>query len=222
MNIKNQACAYCGSREADNPRTKGHVLQKSMYPDTGAENINRITVPECVRCKAIWQNAEDNFRSLMVLASADHNEHAEAQWQGPISRAHGRPEDGQQRIHDLLKWTVTNGETATLYLANIENVELVIRKMVRGLCHHHKLGTQITDNQVLVLGQYENKPPADAEVVEFNHIPGVFRYSYFYLYVRPESFHVTWLLTFYERVSFMSAVSARRAKAFSQKEEVSS
>jgi hypothetical protein len=69
--MKNKPCAFCGSVERDNPRTKGHVLQKSMYPESGAESIRRITVPECGRCKAIWQNAEDNFRSLMVLAAAD-------------------------------------------------------------------------------------------------------------------------------------------------------
>ena len=45
--IKNEPCAFCGSVEKDNPRTKGHVLQKSMYPEVGFENVRRITVPEC-------------------------------------------------------------------------------------------------------------------------------------------------------------------------------
>src|SRR6266496_3089312 len=53
VTMKNKPCAFCGSVEKDNPRTKGHVLQKSMYPEAGPESIRRITVPECVRCKAI-------------------------------------------------------------------------------------------------------------------------------------------------------------------------
>jgi hypothetical protein len=189
-----------------------------MYPVVGAERITRIVVPECVKCKAIWQNAEDNFRSLMVLVAADDNQHAGAQWNGPIRRAHGREKDGKLRMRDLLKWTVTEktpeGETSTLHLANIENVNLVIRKMVRGLCHHHRLGTQVKDHQVLALGQYLNEPPDGAEAVEFNHVPGVFRYSYFHRHLEPEVFHVTWLLTFYEKVSFISLVSAPRIKGF--------
>jgi hypothetical protein len=137
-----------------------------------------------------------------------------------ISRAHGREEDGEQRKRDLLKWVVTKktmeGETTTLYLANIENVHLVIRKMVRGLCHHHKLGTQVKDHQVLVIGQYKNGPPDGADAVDFNHVPGVFRYSYFHLHLEPDVFHVTWLLTFYEKVSFISFVSAPRVKGFAE------
>jgi hypothetical protein len=45
--MKNKPFAFCGSTGADNPRTKWHVLQKSMYPEVGAESIQRITVPEC-------------------------------------------------------------------------------------------------------------------------------------------------------------------------------
>jgi hypothetical protein len=220
VTMKNKPCVFCGSVEMDNPRTKGHVLQKSMYPETGAEGVTRIVLPECLRCKAIWQNAEDNFRSLMVLAAADDNHHAEALWNGPIRRAHGRELDGKQRKRDLFKWTVTKktpeGETHTLYLANIENVHLVIRKMVRGLCHHHGLGTQVKDHQVLVMGQYLNEPPDGAEAVAFNHVPGVFRYSFFHRHLQPDVFHVTWLLTFYEKVSFISLVSAPRVKGFEE------
>lgn len=216
--MKNKPCAFCGSTEKDNPRTKGHILQKSMYPEVGAESIQRITVPECVRCSAIWKDAEDNFRSLMVLCAAEGNQHAAAKWEGPIRRAHVRETDGRQRTHELLKWVVKKqtpeSEESKLYPGSIENIHIVVRKMVRGLCHWHKLGTQVKDHHVLVLGQYENHPPADAQAVEFNHVSGVFRYSYFHRHLEADVFHVTWLLTFYEAVSFISLVSAPRVKGF--------
>ena len=82
--MKNKPCDFCGSSEEDNPRTKGHVLQRSMYPDVGAEYVQRITVPECARYSILWQDAEDNFRSLMVLCATDDNVHAASKRAGPI------------------------------------------------------------------------------------------------------------------------------------------
>ena len=104
--IKNEPCAFCGSIDKDNPRTRGHVLQQSMYPEVGFDRVQRITVPECRRCSANWQHAEEQFRSVMALA-ADDNEYAETQWNGPIRRAHQREEDGKRRQRDLLKWIIS-------------------------------------------------------------------------------------------------------------------
>jgi len=149
----------------------------------------------------------------MVLAAADDNEYATAQWDGPISRAHRRPEDGWQRMGELLKWVVERdtpeGKEYVLHPADIEKVLLVARKMVRGLCHYHGLTTQVADHQVLAM-QYDHSPPPGAEAVEYNHVPGVFRYSYFHQHLEPNAIHVSWLLTFYERISFIGLVSARR------------
>lgn len=217
--MKNRPCVFCGSVDEDNPRTKGHVLQKSMYPERGFEHVQRITVPECGRCSVIWKDAEDRFRSLMVMCAPSENQHANIKWDGAIRRAHARAEDGRRRVRDLVKWIVTqesqHGEVAKLYPGSIEDVHIVVRKMVRGLCHWHKLGTQVPDNQVLVVGQFEDHPPPDVESAEFNHLPGIFRYSYFGRHLEPDTFHISWLLTFYEAVSFIAFVSAPRVRDFS-------
>jgi hypothetical protein len=63
--------------------------------------------------------------------------------------------------------------------AQIDKALLVVRKMVRGLCHYRGTATQVANHQVLAM-QFEHSPPPDAEVVEYNHIPGVVRYSYFH------------------------------------------
>lgn len=215
--MKNKPCAFCGSTEKGNPRTKGHVFQKSLYPEIGCEAVHRITVPECGRCSAIWQDAEDHFRSVMVLGAVGLNEHADAQWDGPIRRAHRRQEDGLQRQAELLKWVVerdtAKGKEYVLPVAQIDKVLLVVRKMVRGLCWYHGIAPQVADHQVLAM-QYEHSQPADAEPVEYNHIPGVVRYSYFHHHLEPDTVHVSWLLTFYERMSFIGLVSSRRIIAF--------
>ena len=90
--------------------------------------------------------------------------------------------------------------------AGIAEVLLVIRKMVRGLCHHHKLGTQVADHQVLAM-QFENSPPEGATATVFNDVPGVFRYSHFHEHFMEDMIHSSWLLTFYERVSFIGSSS---------------
>src|SRR4051794_17381832 len=133
--MKNKPCAFCGSTEKDNPRTKGHVLQDSMYPESGFERVQRITLPECKRCGEIWKDAEDNFRSLMVLCASEDNDHAAAQWEGQVRRSHGRELDGKQRMRDVLKWLVKKqtpeGEVSKLYHGSIENIHIVVRKIVR-------------------------------------------------------------------------------------------
>ena len=112
-----------------------------------------------------------------------------------------------------LKWVAERdtpeGKEYVLHPADIEKVLLVVRKMVRGLCHYHGLTTQVADHQVLAM-QYEHSTPPGAAAVEFNHVPGVFRYSYFHQHLEPDTIHVSWLLTFYDRISFIGFVSARR------------
>jgi hypothetical protein len=82
--------------------------------------------------------------------------------------------------------------------------------MVRGLCHHHGLATQVPDRAVLP-HLFPNSPPEDVKsVVEFGYLPGVFRYSYFSVHQQPQRIHLHFLLTFYERVSFLGMVSTKR------------
>lgn len=212
--MKNKPCAYCGSKAEDNPQTKGHVLQRSLFPEKGFEFVQRITVPECMNCKAIWQDAEDEFRSFMVLGAEGDNDHANEQWDGPVNRSFQRKEDGIQRMEAVLRYLAprqtSSGEGPRLFPHRSKNVHLVVKKMVRGLCHHHGLATQVPDCAVLS-GPFPNSPPAHVKsVVKFDYLPGVFRYSYFSVLKQPQRIYLHFLLTFYERVSFLGMVSTKR------------
>ena len=211
--MRNQPCAYCGDKCSSNPRTKGHVLQKSLFPKSGFEKVQRITVPECISCKAIWEDSEDEFRSFIALAAADVSSFAEQQWDGPISRAHNRKEDGAQRMQGILSRIIekqtSNGVEPRLMPHLSEKVNLTVRKMVRGLCHHHGLATNVQDHQVLT-GMHPNEPVSRSKRVVFDYLPGVFRYQYYALHRNNQSVHIHWLLTFYDHVSFLGMVSTKR------------
>jgi hypothetical protein len=212
--MKNKPCAYCGSIAEDNPRTKGHVLQRSLFPEKGFESVQRITVPECIKCKAVWQDAEDEFRSIVVLGAEGNNDHANEKWDGPVNRSFQRKEDGIRRIEAMMKSLArrqtSNGEDLRLFPHRSEKVNLVVKKMVRGLCHYHGLATQVHD-QAILANPFPNSPPDHVKsVVEFNYLPGVFRYSYFSVHLQPQKIHLHFLLTFYERVSFLGMVSTKR------------
>lgn len=184
-----------------------------MYPEHGFESVQRITVPECIACKAIWQDAEDDFRSFMVFAAPSSNEYSKDQWNGPISRAHQRDEDGLQRMESILQClhpSMSSAEREVRFFPHLnDKIYLVVRKMVRGLCHHHGFATAMPDKAVIA-GLFPNSPPEGAEPVSFDFMPGVFRYSYFYLHQQPRRLHMHWLLTFYEQISFLGIVSTTR------------
>jgi hypothetical protein len=67
MAMKHRPCAYCGTMEFQ--REKGHVVPDCVYPPSLDPRVQRITVPECSRCKAIWQDAETQFRNIMMIVS---------------------------------------------------------------------------------------------------------------------------------------------------------
>lgn len=48
--------------------------QDSMYPESGFEKVQRITVPECKLCGDICKDPEDNIWSLRALCAIGKNE----------------------------------------------------------------------------------------------------------------------------------------------------
>ena len=41
------------------------MIPQSIYPDS-LPDAQRITVPECLDCKALWEDAEPHFRNIMI------------------------------------------------------------------------------------------------------------------------------------------------------------
>lgn len=68
--------------------------------------------------------------------------------------------------------------------------------------------------------QFENSPPEWATATVFNYVPGMFRYAHFHEHFMEDMIHSSWLLTFYERVSFIGLVSKYRVVPASKYERL--
>src|SRR5688572_3398535 len=99
MALKHRPCAYCGTTSI--PRERGHVIPFCMYPTSTDPTVQRITVPECASCKTIWQDDENHFRNIMVVAG-DPNAAVVEQWTGPVRRSFSKP-SGPRWMNDLLR-----------------------------------------------------------------------------------------------------------------------
>lgn len=147
MPMKNRPCAYCGC--TDSPREKGHVLPRFLYPDATPTRLQWITVPECQRCKMLWQDAEEHFRNILTVAG-EPNKAVLEQWERVV-RDFRSP---KRRLEDLwasLRPVVLEGvERHLVFPAKDARFMLVTRKIIRGLCHHHGLMSPLPDRCVEV------------------------------------------------------------------------
>lgn len=97
------------------------------------------------------------------------------------------------------------GERHMVYPGEDERVMRVVRKVIRGLCHHHKLLSPVSDDQVWADVQKFQIPPAFLPEMSDAHAEGdVIRYSFTVL--DDEDIQSFWLLTFFERTPFFGVV----------------
>src|SRR5262245_42452295 len=143
-------CAYCGSNEAG---TVDHVVPRALYPPSKATSkVQRITVPACRACNGSWTDDEPHFRNMMLVAG-EANPAVRALWEGKARRSFGHS-DGHRRVRDLAARLVVvetpEGERHKVYPGEDPRVTRIVRKVIRGLCHHHRLVSAVSDGQVWV------------------------------------------------------------------------
>ena len=214
-------CAYCGHQR---PNTDDHVVSRALYPPSKASSrVQRITVPACKECNAGWKDAEVQFRNILLI-SGEPNAPVRELWEGKTRRSFGYV-DGPRRLRDLLAQMVPiqtpAGERHMVYPGRDERVMQVLRKVIRGLCHHHNLLTAVKDGQVWADVQQFEVPPAFLADMTFAHVEADIL-SYRFGEVEDEDIHSFWLLTFYERTPFLGIVfrsleSRARFEASAQK-----
>lgn len=207
MPMKHRHCAYCGSNES--ARERGHVIPDCMYPLALDGRIQRRTVPECQKCKGIWQDAEAHFRNMIAISGAP-NDLVLEQWSGPIKRSFGKP-SGPKWLDELRSQMVPvethDGPRHAVYPAKDKKVMLVVRKIIRGLCHYHKLGTSIEDSRVWADVMHYEIPPAFREEMTWHDLDGQFCvYGYSLLNDHEFNIHSAWSLTFYGNREFFAVV----------------
>jgi hypothetical protein len=213
MSMRKKPCAYCGSTST--PRTKGHVLGKAIYPSVREDRTQWITVPECDDCKALWEDAESHFRNVILVAGAPNTE-ATSIW-GDKGRRSFREVDGKRRVRDILFNSVptktADGSCDLIFPDRDERVMLILRKIARGLCHHHQLGTAISDTRVTAIARRVGFPEElQASVVARTPIPRVCDYAYVDFSKQESDLHSIWSLRFFERTWFFALVASERCK----------
>lgn len=212
MGMKHKPCAYCGRREY--PRERGHIIPDCMYPCGGDPKVQRPTVPECSKCKMIWQDAEAHFRTFIVMCG-DPNAQVLALWHGPILRSFTKS-SGRRWVQDISEQMVPvetpTGPRHMLFPERDERVMLVMRKIVRGFCSYHKLEQAIADSRVDVVVAREPVPEMFHD--DFTHFSlgdQFCRYSYSDLRSSSDAdFHSMWVIEFFGRTRFYGLVSAAK------------
>jgi hypothetical protein len=143
------SCAYCGTLSV--PLERDHVPPACLYPPSKKVqgNLQLITVPACSSCNRGYSDDEAHFRTVMLMAG-DSNEAVLELWQKTWRSF--RKVDGVRRaseVHKLMVPVKVSGEDRhMIYPGRDERVLRVVRKIVRGLAHHHRLGTAISDDRV--------------------------------------------------------------------------
>lgn len=204
--MKREACAYCGSFES---LTREHAIPKCLYPKSKEGSpVQRIIVPGCKTCNSSWSKDEEHFKAVMAV-SGESNSAVQELWPS-ILRGFNDEKFGMPRKKNLAELLVVvqteNGQRHRIYPGKDPRVIRVIKKIVRGLCHHHNLLTCLSDDQIFA--DVEMKPiPSefDGMMINLHAEEDILRYRYG-LVSGWRCFHSIWSLTFFERTSFIVIV----------------
>jgi hypothetical protein len=201
-------CAYCGEEIPRGEKEWEHVVPRGLYPKSKATSrVQRITVPTCRSCNASWADDEAHFRNVINIAG-DANESALELWQ-KTTRSFNK-DDGKRRAIDLLQQleqvSVNGRDRFIVYPGEDERIVRIIRKIVRGLCHFHGVGTAVEEHRVWVDVLKHKVPDEFLKDMPLLHCePDVFQYRYQVL--NDGGIHSWWLLTFFERTTFIGTVA---------------
>jgi hypothetical protein len=201
-------CAYCGKGIPRGEKEREHVVPRCLYPKSKViSRVQRITVPTCRSCNASWADDEAHFRNVINVAG-DANESALELWQ-KTARSFNQP-DGKRRALDLLEQleqvSVNGTDHFMVYPSKDTRIVRVVRKIVRGLCHFHRVATAVDEQRVWVDVLRCKVPDEFLEHMPILHCePDIFQYRYNVL--NEVGIHSWWLLTFFERTTFVSIIA---------------
>ncbi len=188
----NRRCAYCGS---ENASTDGHVPPTALYPPSkAASRVQRITVPACLPCNGSFTNDEVHFRNILQI-SGDPTPIVRELWEGKTRRSFEYV-DGRRRARDMLDCVeeveTSRGWVQMVFPGRDPRVMRVVRKIVRGLCHHHGLLSPVSDDQVWYDVQRFELAPRFLTEFESAHVD--------------PDIHSGWLLRFFTRTPLFCVV----------------
>ena len=209
--MKAKRCAYCGVI-TENPQ-KEHVFPKCLYSSSKEQSkVQRLTVFACGNCNNSWSNDEVHFRNVLLLSGDSPNLPRQELWKGPVRRSFKKI-DGEKRVRDLLELIepvqTEQGLRQIIYPAKDERVMRVVRKIVRGLCHYHKIMSPVSDSRVWTDVLRYAIPKTILTQMEYIHREEDI-VKYWYLMLNDPLIHSAWLFLFYESVKFIGLVSNKK------------
>jgi hypothetical protein len=199
-------CAYCGKA---GQTTKEHVIPSCFYPPSKATSrVQRITVSACGPCNAGWADDEAHAKHVLLIAG-ESNAAVQELWTSAW-RAMTVAADGRRRLLDLVAQlvpTVIDGrERHLIYPGRDERTMRVIRKIVRGLCHHHRVATAVADARVQAQVLDPPPPPELLKQIELQHVErDIIEYWYDASGEHP-AIRSMWFLRLFQRRHFFGVV----------------
>ncbi len=206
-------CAYCGVHEAEEvPFTRDHVIPKCIYPAT-RRDLNLIVVDACKPCNNGFSDDEVHFRTMVALAG-ESNAVVKELWNTKIVRSFDK-KDGLRRVRQVLKHTAKvqlEGENRLMiFPGEDERVLRIIRKIVRGLSHFHEIESTIDEKRIHVAIHHSELSEGTLEPDDFSRsYPGIVRY--FHRKDDTTASKSVWILTFFDRLTFVALVSTPKPR----------
>ncbi|CUS36004.1 hypothetical protein COMA2_200013 [Candidatus Nitrospira nitrificans] len=194
-------CAYCGGKAT----TKDHVVPRGLYPPSKVgSRVERITVPACSRCNSGWAD-EPHFRTVLV---GEANPIVRELREGKTRRSFLQSDGDRRRRHVaqlLMPVELAEGERHKIYPADDPRFMRILRKVIRGLCHHHGLLPVVSDDQVWAdVKRYPIPSELLEEMTKAHVMPDIIEYRF--SHVQADDIHSTWHLLFFERTPFYAIV----------------
>jgi len=144
-----------------------------------------------------------------MLVAGEPNAPVRELWETTARRGFNKV-DGRTRTFDLLSQMqlveMTEGFRHKVYPARDRRVMRIIRKITRGLCHHHGVMSPVEDQQVIADVLKFTIQPEFMEEMAYHHLEkDVFEYRY--KVIGGPEIHSAWLLTIFERRTFIAMVT---------------
>jgi hypothetical protein len=205
--MKLKRCAYCGASTAK--LEKEHVFPKCLYPPSKSGSaIQRMTVPACARCNRGFSDDEAHFRNMLVV-SGDPTPTVRELWETKVLPSLEQP-DGVKRALDVLTHTrpvqTDEGHRHAVFPGEDDRVMRVLRKVIRGLCHYHRIMSPVSDRMVWTDVLKYRVPQEFRDRMLYDHREKDI-VEYRYQVLDDPTIHSVWLITFFERCTFLGCVS---------------
>jgi len=202
----NKMCSYCGERLATD---REHVFPRNLYLASKSESqVQRLTIPSCNKCNNGWSDDEVHFRNILALAG-EPNEARHELWDTTIRRSF-KKKDGIRRVRDLVEILqpvkIDGNDRHKVYPGRDDRVLRVVKKIIRGLCHHHGIMSAVSETRVWAdILKYQIPEEFLSEMTYEHREKDVAEYRYQFL--REYGIDSAWLITFFQRVTFVGMVS---------------